>query len=406
MILLECLKLSHGKMSERLKERASKACVRLGVPWVRIPLFPMNIHPAWIEVDTAQFRRNLSAIRRKIGNRLFCLPVKANAYGHGLCPVAKIAQEAGVDSLGVSCLQEAAALRRSGISIPILVFGAIHEDQISSLIELDLECSISSKYKAQLVADQCKRLGRTCKVHLEIDTGMRRTGVRPSSALDLLHFVDHLGCFEVAGMYSHLATADLPFDLNAENQIAVFRDLANQVKDRGILCHLANSGGVAYYPDSYFDMVRPGLLSYGYFPGGEADPQGEISPCFSLRAKISYFKVVGGGSGISYGHTYRTASQTRVVTVPIGHGDGYRRLLSQSGSVLIRGERFRIAGTICMDQFMVDIGNRDAYVGDEVVLIGKQGTEEISMWEFARFAQSIPHEMLCAFNERIPRIFV
>jgi alanine racemase len=153
-------------------------------------------------------------------------------------------------------------------------------------------------------------------------------------------------------------------------------------------------------------MVRPGLLCYGYFPDGSTDPSGEIAPCLSLKAKVSYFKVVGVGEGISYGHLYKTKEETRIATVPVGHGDGFRRNLSNKASVLIRGKRFPIAGTICMDQFMVDIGRSEAYVGDEVTLIGRQGEEEISLWEVARLSDSIPHETLCAFNERLPRHYI
>jgi len=370
-----------------------------------LTLRPLCAHPAWIEIDTAQFRKNLSAIRKKIGKRLFCLPVKANAYGHGLCRIAKIGAESGVDSLGVSCLKEAIELRLNGISIPIVIFGAIHEDQIGDLLEYDLEFSISSQYKARLVASQRSMTGKKFQVHIEVDTGMRRTGVRPESALALLDCVERLGCFEVVGIYSHFATSDRPQDPFALQQIELFKTLSSQVQGRGILCHLANSGGVAYYPESYFDMVRPGLLSYGYFPDGKPDPSGEIFPCLSLKAKVSYFKVVPQGAGISYGHAYLTKEETRIATVPVGHGDGYRRALSKKGSVLIRGRRYPIAGTICMDQFMVDIGRGEAYVGDEVVLIGKQGSEEISLWALAESADSIPHEMLCAFSDRLPRLY-
>lgn len=218
--------------------------------------------------------------------------------------------------------------------------------------------------------------------------------------------VQKLGCFEIIGVYSHLATSDTPNNPFALKQIEIFHSLISQIKQAGIVCHLANSGGVAYYPDSYFDMVRPGLLCYGYYPDGNIDPDEVIRPCLSLKAQVSYFKVVPKGAGISYGHLYRTKDQTRIVTIPVGHGDGYRRSLFSHGSVLIRGHRYPIAGVICMDQFMVDIGENVVYVGDEVVLIGKQENEEITLWELSRAAGSIPHEMLCAFNDRLPRLYI
>lgn len=361
-------------------------------------------HPSWIEIDLTQFKKNLASVRRRIGNRLFCLPVKANGYGHGSCLIAKAAEDSGIDYLGVSCLKEALELRFAGISLPILVFGAVHEDQVKDLLEFELEFSISSIYKAQLVVKKCADLQKKCRVHVEVDTGMHRTGVRPESALDLIAFLQKHACFEIVGVYSHLATSDTPGHPFALQQIQSFHSLIRQAGAVPWLWHLANSGGVIHYPESYLDMVRPGLMCYGYFPDGREDPLGEIRPCLSLRAKLSYFKVVGPQEGISYGHLYKTKSQTRIVTIPVGYGDGYRRILSNQAPVLIRGQRFRVTGVICMDQFMVDIGNSEAYVGDEATLIGTQGSEEISLWELCRLAGSIPHEMLCSFNGRLSRV--
>ena len=368
-------------------------------------LQPLCSHPSWVEIDLKQFKRNIRAIRRKIGARLFCLPVKANAYGHGLCEMGKAAAEAGVDYLGVSCLKEGAALRLAGISLPIFVFGAIHEEQINDLIELGLEFTVSSKFKAELAARECARLKKKCRIHLEVDTGMHRTGVRPETAFELFEWIRKEPFFDLAGIYSHLATADAAGDPFALKQIDSFRSLSEKIGRGSLLWHLANSGGVAFYPDSYFDMVRPGLLCYGYFPDGSVDPEGEIAPCFALKAKVSYFKVVAEGQGVSYGHLYRTERQTRIVTVPVGYGDGYRRSLSNRGFLLIRGRRYRISGAICMDQFMVDIGEGEVYVGDEATLIGKQGGEEILLSEVAKEAGTIPYELLCALNDRLPRIY-
>lgn len=369
-------------------------------------LHPICPHPSWIEIDLQQFRSNLMAVRKKIGSRLLCLTVKSNAYGHGLYEISRAAQETGVDYLGVSCLKEGAALRLAGITLPIFVFGAIHEDQINGLIEWDLEFSVSSRYKGELAAKMCADLGKTCRVHIEIDTGMQRTGMRPETAVNLLSWLQNVPSIEVVGIYSHLATADFPDHPFAFKQIEKMHQLANQLGRGKWIWHLANSGGVAFYPDSYFDMVRPGLMCYGYFPNGETDPSGQIAPCFSLKSKVSYFKVVAPGEGISYGHLYRTSAQTRIVTVPVGYGDGYRRSLSNQGNVLIRGKRYPISGAVCMDQFMVDIGMNEVYVGDEVLLIGKQGKEEIRLEELAQMTQTIPYELLCMLNDRLPRVYV
>jgi alanine racemase len=360
------------------------------------------MHPSWIEIDLKQFLKNIGIVRRHIGNRLYCLPVKANAYGHGLCRMGLAAEVAGVDYLGVAHLQEGIELREAGVKIPILVFGAIHENQITSLIQYDLEFSVSSKFKADLAADTCRLKNLRCRVHLEVDTGMHRTGVRTATATTLLDHVKKLEGIEIVGVYSHFATADQPHNPFAEKQIEAFGNFA---KGLSVIKHMANSGGTAHYPHAHFDMVRPSLLSFGYLPPSAPQSLQEIAPCFSLKSKVSYFKVVAAGVGISYGHSYVTPKQTRIVTVPIGYGDGYRRCLSNRASVLIRGQKFPIVGTICMDQFMVDVGYSEVYVGDEVVLIGKQGSEEILLTDIAKLCDSIPYEVLCLFNDRLPRVY-
>ena len=359
-------------------------------------------HPAWFEIDLTIFRRNLSLIRQRIGERLFCCIVKANAYGHGLIPIAKAAEDSGqIDLFGVAHLQEAVALREAGIKLPILVLGAIHEDQIEDLIRYRLEFTISSAYKAKLVREQAKKLGAVCPVHVEIDTGMRRTGVRSDSALALIETIAGESCFSLKGVYSHFAMSETPDNETTLRQIEEFYQLREKVGG-SLIWHLANSGGVAYYPDSWLDMVRPGLLCYGLAPNNSLP---DLQPLMELKAKISYFKAVQAGEGISYGHTYRTDKQTRVVTIPVGYGDGYRRDFSNSMRVLIRNRSYRISGNVCMDQFMVDIGDNEAHVGDEVVLLGRQGDLSIELQEMAALSRTDPREILCHFNERIPRFY-
>jgi len=365
-------------------------------------------HPAWIEIDLGQFKQNIAHIRNYIGNALLCLPVKANAYGHGLLPIAEAAVEAGVDYFAVACLQEGALLRKASIDKPILVVGAIHENQIPDLLHYQLELSIASLFKAQLVAKYCERTGQICKVHVEIDTGMQRTGVRPETAIELLNYLFATPCFDVVGVYSHLATAEDLTNENNQQQITAFQQVvADYVRPRSekIICHLANSAGICNFSVSHLDMVRPGILAFGYFPQPLPGSLAQIRPFLSVKAKISYFKVVEKNQGISYGHTYVTDSAVRIVTVPVGYGDGYRRALSNRAEVLIRGKRYPIVGTICMDQFMVNVGQDEAHVGDEVVLIGKQGDAEITLIEIANLCDTISYEVLCGFNDRLPRLY-
>lgn len=364
-------------------------------------------HPAWIEIDLVQFKKNIQAIKAYIGEVKFCLPIKANAYGHGLLPIAHAAVAAGVDYLGVSCLQEGALLRQSGIRIPILVFGAIHQEQIPELIEYDLEFSIASCLKAKMVLEICEALKKNVKVHLEIDTGMQRTGVRIETAKDLLKFLASHSHFEVVGIYSHFANADIPDNPFTQRQIHQFKAFVEEFigsPQKKILCHLANSGGVVHFRDSYFDMVRPGLLAFGQYEPLFGSLQA-IRSCFQVKAKIAYFKVVPKGAGIGYGHRYITRDNTRIITIPLGYGDGLRRALSNKGAILLNGQRYPIVGSICMDQFMVNIGEHSGYVGDVVTIIGAQNSEAITVGEMASLCDTISYEILCGFNNRLPRLY-
>lgn len=374
------------------------------------------MHNATIEINIAQFLCNLKAIRQHLEANndktsiRFCLPVKANAYGHGLVGIAKVA-EPYVDYLAVACVDEGATLREYQINKPILVFGGFSEEQIPGLITNNLEITISSLYKAELVANFCLATQQSCKVHIKVDTGMNRIGVRVSSAKALIDYVLSIPELELVGVYSHLTSSEEADQSFTQHQINQFAGLVKYVKaiKPEVICHLANSGGVSYFPNSYFDMVRPGLLAYGYFPNPSNPkfPLTKIRPCFSLKSKVTYFKVVDKAQGISYNHKYITPNLTRVVTVPVGYGDGYRRMLSNLGEVLIRGKKYQITGNICMDMFMVDIGpTGESYVNDEVVLIGHQADLEITLESVAQKCNTISYEILCGFNERIPRVYV
>ncbi|MFA6037121.1 MAG: alanine racemase [Legionellales bacterium] len=363
-------------------------------------------HATWIEIDLARFQANLQIIRKAIGPKVkLCFPVKANAYGHGIAKMSLAAQHL-VDYFGVSCLQEGMQLRALGIKTPIIMLGAVDVDQMSDAIAHDIILTIASLYKAQKASEAATALNKIARVHLEIETGMQRTGMRIETAQQVVQHVVADPMLSLEGIYSHFATADKPNDPNTLAQIKTFAEFIQPLKAQypHLICHLANSDGVIYYPQSYFDMVRPGILALGYTAAAKQIQKfSEIEPFFSLHSRISFFKVVAENSGISYGHAYNTKKQTRIVTIPVGYGDGYRRALSNKGSVLIRGKRYPIAGMVCMDQFMVDIGQDEAYVGDEVILVGKSGNETISINDLAELCDTIAYEILCLFNNRIVR---
>ncbi len=365
-----------------------------------------------IEIDTKQFITNLQAIRNKVSKVKICLPLKANAYGHGILQMAQVAIPY-VDYLAVAFVEEGQLLRDNGITIPVLVFGAFGSEDVPGLVDNKLEITISSIFKAKQIADYCRQIGKKAKVHIKVDTGMNRIGVRVETAPELLKYVLSLSELELVGVYSHLATADEDDNSFTLEQINKFRQIANLAKSLkpNVVCHLANSAGVCYYRDSYFDMVRPGIMSYGYFPRaldvGNKELLSQIKPCFSLKSRVIYTKIVEKNQGISYNHKYITKNRTRVVTIPIGYGDGYPRILSNVGEVILRGHKYTISGTICMDMLMVDIGeNGVSYVDDEVILIGKQGCSEITIGSVADKCGTIIYEILCGFINRIPRVYL
>lgn len=363
-----------------------------------------------IEINLNTFKENLKAIRAHIGNTIkFCLPVKADAYGHGIIPIAKEAENL-IDYFGVACLEEGQILRQNNINKPILVFGAFSDEDIAGLVNNHLEITISSKQKADQLAKFCQTNNLSCKVHIKVDTGMGRVGVRTNSAKALIDYVCKNPTLQLVGLYSHLASSDENDISFTEFQISEFKKVVAYTKniDPNIMCHIANSGAVCHYQDSYFDMIRPGILSYGYFPRNKitSGSLGAIKPCYTLKSRVVFFKTMEKNKSISYNRTYFTKSFTRVVTLPIGYGDGYRRILSNTGNVIIRGKKYTISGTICMDMLMVDIGNHgESYVGDEVILIGSQNNEIITIEDLAIKCHTNIYEILCGFTSRIPKLY-
>ena len=361
--------------------------------------------PTRIVVDLDHLAHNLHAIRAHVGVPVMGV-VKANAYGHGLVPVARHLQAQGVDQLGVAFVEEGIALRRAGITVPVLVMGGIFGRQVAQFIAHDLEITVSSLDKLRQVEAAAEAMGRQAVVHLKIDTGMERIGVHSYSARPFIEAAVASRWCVLKGVYSHLACADDPDSSMTGQQIERFADTCAHFERIGApmpLRHLANSGGVLHFPATWLDMVRPGIALYGVLPDPASRRTVDLRPALSLSSRVVYFKVVKAGNPVSYGATWAPTVDTRVVTVPIGYGDGYPRSLSSTGEVLVRGARHPIVGRICMDQFMVDIGQGSAWNEDEVVLIGARDGDAISAETVAQWAGTIPYEILVGLNDRIPR---
>ena len=364
------------------------------------------LRPTVVEVSLARLAENFHAIRAAVAPAAVMPIVKANAYGHGLVPVARHLVANGATSLGVAFVEEAVALREAGVTVPILVMGGILGDQIPVFLRHGLTLTASSVDKLGQIDRAAREMGVTAKVHLKIDTGMERIGVHYYSAQGLLERASQCRHCIVEGIYSHFANADSADVSSARLQLSRFLDVLSWYDAQGVappVRHIANSGAVLQLPESHLDLVRPGILLYGVYPSAEVARTIAVRPVLAWKSRVVYFKVVKPGHPVSYGSTWQTDHLTRIVTIPVGYGDGYFRALSNVARVIIRGRRYPVVGRVCMDQVMANIEWDTAYNGDEVVLIGADGDEVITCEDLADWAGTIPYEVLTNINTRGPR---
>jgi alanine racemase len=378
----------------------------------------------WAEIDLSAIDHNVEALKKAAGKARFMAVVKANAYGHGAVPVARRALQSGADWLGVARLDEALSLRKAGIEGPVLVFGHTPPERAEELIENDVRPTVYSSATAGRLSGHVSAGNRRLRVHVKIDSGMGRLGIlpdafrpgappdaSPAQAVEEIAAIGALPGLEVEGIYTHFASADDADKTSARNQLSIFSTLLTALEKEGLkipLCHAANSAAVIDLPETHLDMVRAGISLYGLAPSAEVGTRKlGLKPAMSLKARIVHLKQVSKGFAVSYGSTYRTAAPTIIATVPIGYADGYSRNLSNRGQMLVRGMRAPIAGRVCMDQTMLDVGQIDGVeVGDEVVVFGTQNGAVLPADELAELLGTINYEIVSAVMERVPRVYV
>ncbi len=375
------------------------------------PIISQNgvVRPTFVEVDLSQIAANLAAIRRQIKGRKVMAVLKANAYGHGLVRIAQHMEALGADYLGVAFLEEGILLRDAGITAQILVLGGIIGNQIPLFLRHNLTITASSVEKLAQIEETAQKMKVRAKVHLKIDTGMERIGVHYYNANTLFEAALQCRHCLVEGVYSHFANADSPDLSSAQLQLDRFNQALAFYQERKLpmpMRHMANSGAILQLPDSHFEMVRAGILLFGVYPALDIPQTLAVQPALSWKSHVVYFKVVKPGHPVSYGSTWQSEKMTRIVTLPVGYGDGYFRALSNKSVTIIRGKRYPIVGAICMDQMMVNIGWESAYNGDEAILLGQMGNARITVEELAENAGTIPYEILTNINTRVPRIYV
>jgi alanine racemase len=373
------------------------------------------VRPTRALIHQRHLLSNLDAIRRLVPSGTgICAAVKADAYGHGAVLTVPILADAGVDSFGVATVEEGEELRRAGVSRPLLLLGTFQTDELHAAVAADLDLFVWTASAVEAVTAEARRQGRNpshpLRVHLKVDTGMGRGGCPPEDAEAVAEAVVHALPLELTGVCTHFASSDGPGPVTVDEQLKRFNVALGTLKTRGWtprLIHAANSGGIVSWPGSHFNLVRPGIALYGYPPPTES--ASSFVPVMELVSRVGYVKTVPAGTALSYGSRYFTDRVTDVATIPLGYADGYRRAWTNQAPVWIDGRLFRVSGTVCMDQFLVDLGpDSGVRIGDPVVLFGPPSTGAVppTAEELAALDHTISYEILCGIAARVPRLLV
>lgn len=379
-----------------------------GSPPARLVGVP-GYRPAWVEVDLAALRHNVRVLRELAAPAAVMAVVKADAYGHGAVPVARAAHDAGAAWLGVALVEEGVALREAGIGAPIMVLSEPPLDAAPAVVASRLTPIVYTEAGIEALAKAASASGVAgpLSVHLKVDTGMHRVGCAPREARALVDLIGERDELVLGGVLTHLAVADEPDDPYTVRQLACLDAVLGELSRAGVapgVVHAANSAATIAFPAARRDLVRCGIAIYGLPPAPSFDAALPLRPVMSFKAQVSYVKRVDPGERLSYGLRYSLDRASTIATVPVGYADGVPRdLAHRGGEVLVRGRRRAMAGTITMDQLLVDVGDDSVEPGDEVVLIGRQGDAEITASEWAQRMGTISYEIVCGIGPRVPR---
>jgi len=365
----------------------------------------------WAEIDLQAIAYNIKAIKAYLGPTVSLIAVvKANAYGHGAAPVARVALTAGADWLAVNRVEEGVALRQAGILARILVLGYCLPGQAAAIVEHHLTPTVTTLETATALAHRARFLEKPFPIHLKIDTGMGRFGLLPEEVVAFAQALRNLPPLQLEGIFSHFATADEANTTFSRQQLHVYREVIAALEGSGIqlpLKHLANSAAGLVLPDARYGMVRLGVAMYGLPPSDQINWPVSLRPAMTLKTRIGRLRILPAGASVGYGRTYITRTPTPIALVPVGYGDGYPRLCSNRGAMLVRGKRAPIVGRVSMDQTSLDVsGIEHVTHNDEVVVFGRQGEAEISADEVATWAETINYEIVTRLAARVPRVYL
>lgn len=364
------------------------------------------------EIDMEAIKHNYHQIRKNVSKDTEIMPVvKADAYGHGSTEIARLLQNEGAKRFAVAIVKEGAELRQAGITSPILVLGYTPSADIEGLICNDLTPTVFSYEMAKEIAAIAQKLNKVVHIHIKVDTGMGRIGFLPTQqSLKEIIKIAELKYLKIEGIFTHFAAADEQDDTYTKQQWNTFINFVNDLRKAGILIpivHAANSAAIINHEYTHCNMVRPGIILYGYYPSDYLQGKKlDLRPAMTLKSQVVHVKELPAGCYISYGRKYCTPKTTKIATIPIGYADGYSRRLTNKGRVLIHGQYAKITGTVCMDQFMVDVSHiENVSAGDEVVLFGRQEGSCISVEEIAEISGTISYEVVCMIGKRVPRVY-
>lgn len=364
----------------------------------------------WTEIDLSAIRDNISAIRKRVGQGVKIIPaVKANAYGHGVIPVAKSCLKAGADMLAVACITEAEELRSAGFEYPILILGCSSPGAVEAIVENGIACTVCDTRFAHILSEAANSRSKVIPVHLKVDTGMGRIGVCADSVLDYAARIDEMPGIMLEGVFTHFPSSDEADHTYTRAQISEFGKIVSALKRNHVsvrLAHASNSGGILAYPEADYDAVRPGIMIYGYYPSKEVARSIALREALTLKSRIVFLKDADAGVTVSYGRTHTVGKKSKIATIPVGYADGYSRLLSNKAEAVVRGIKVPQIGRICMDQCMLDVSDVPGVeVGDEVILYGG-GYDYLSVSEIAEKIGTISYEVLCNIGNRVKRVYI
>ncbi|TET10533.1 MAG: alanine racemase [Candidatus Atribacteria bacterium] len=369
--------------------------------------------PTWTEINLDAIASNVKNIKQLIGEKKELMAVvKGNAYGHDILEVSSVVLKNGASRLAVARLEEGIFLRKAGIVVPILILGLTLKQQAELLVSYNITPTVCEYEMIEKLSESAIKEDKVVKVHLKVDTGMGRIGIFSHDILRFIKKIRALKNVEIEGIFTHFSVADEKDKTYTEKQFRKFMGVLTALEKEGIripIKHLGNSATLLDFPHMWLDLVRPGISIYGLYPSTEVQKTVKLIPAHSFKTRIVFLKELSAGEYISYGRTYTTTKRrTKVASLPVGYADGYNRLLSNQGEVLVRGRRFPVIGRVCMDQCMIDVTNlSQVKIGDEVVLWGRQGEEEITVEEIAEKIGTINYEIVhMPDKKRVPKLFI